>query len=70
MGTQMGRIKWDVKAFMQSRQDYIRLEMRRDTSGEGDSPGDAQLHRVLQSYRERCFDLATGWQRMRRFGEL
>ena len=37
----MGRIEWDIKDCMQSRQDYIIWvkEKRRDTDSEGDSPG-------------------------------
>ena len=46
----MGRIEWDIKDCMQSRQDYIIAvkEKRRDTSGEEDSPGDAKTRGVCK----------------------
>ena len=45
----MGRIEWNIKDCMQSRQDYIiAVEERRDTSREEDSPGDAETHGVCR----------------------
>ena len=40
----MGRIKWDVKDCIQSRQDYITaVKGRRNTRHKEDSPGDAAM---------------------------
>ena len=50
----MGMGKWDVKDYMQSRQDYIIAvkEKRRDTDSEGYSGGCGEEHRVAPSCAE------------------
>ena len=68
----MGRIEWDVKDCMQSRQDYIiALQGEKRYEMQGRQPmGCGEARRVVQSYVARRSGWATSWERVRNFEEL